>query len=993
MRFWILRTTASAVLALAAAAPAFAQSTGQIQGTVADSVSGQPVPSAVVTVSGTTLSTTAQAGGQFLLRNVAAGRVVVRIQRLGFSPAERTVTVTAGATTTLHVLLVPSAVSLRSVVAVGYGTERPEQITSAVSSVNAADFIQAPPRDAASLIAGKVAGLVVTTPSGDPTTGTEVMLRGITTIEGSRSPLVLIDGIPGDLNTVSPRDIESISVLKDASAAAIYGSRASNGVILITTKKYEGGEPVIHYDGYASMQSIAKSPDFLTAADYRRLIGQGYAFTDMGYSTNWQNQVLRSPMSQRHTLSITGGDANSNYDGSIDYENTQGVFDRSNNQSLTGRLSVGQSMYNGKLETNFELLSRIHDFFAGPDYNYAWRQALIRNPTDRVRDSTGAIQERSGYFYDNPVGIIQTDNGQVENRDLRLHGTVKLHPIRNLTLSLMAGTARNEGQTGNATTFQNTATTKSGLNGTASRSATSEVDQILEGTGTYNGAIGRHEYTVLGGYSYEDFENDGFSAYNYNFPTDLFGYNALGQGSALTSGQASMSSDKSSYKLIGFFGRLNYDWDNRFLLMGSVRYEGNSRFGANHKWGLFPAVSAGWQLGNEQFVKRALPWMNELKFRVGYGVTGIAPSQSYLSLTSYGYGRKFLYNGNWVQGLAPTSNPNPDLRWEQKSETNIGVDFAAFRSRLSGSFDLYQSDNRDMLYNYSVPVPPYLYSSILANVGHMRNNGLELSLSYDVIRGRDFSWTTNANWSTNSNKLVSLSNAAYQTADFFYTGYTGEPVQQSTHRVQVGWPIGNFWGWKSVDIDSSGAWIVLDSAGNRISIRDAKEKDKRVLGNGLPKDYLAWNNTVHYKRFDLNVNMRGAFHFQILNFQRMFYENPTILQYNMLKSAFDKVYGKRTLNYDLAYVSHYIENGDYWKVDNITLGYTIPPRLLGHALSAVSSARLYVSGSNLMTLTGYKGMDPEVTTLGSSDNLSPGDDTRDKYPTTRTFTLGLSLKF
>ncbi|HUX33812.1 MAG TPA: carboxypeptidase regulatory-like domain-containing protein, partial [Gemmatimonadaceae bacterium] len=544
-------------LALAAATPALAQNPGQIHGTVSDSVAGAPVPGAIVTVPGTSLRTSVQTNGQFTLPNVPAGRVVVRVQRLGFSPAERTVTVTAGGTTTLNVMLVPSAVALRSVIAVGYGTESAGQITSAVSSVNAADFIQVPPRDAASLIAGKVAGLVVTTPSGDPTTGTEVMLRGITTIEGSRSPLVLIDGVPGDLNTVSPRDIESISVLKDASAGAIYGSRASNGVILITTKKYEGGQPVIHYDGYASVQSIAKSPDFLTATDYRRLIGQGYAFTDLGYNTNWQNQVLRSPMSQRHALSITGGDATSNYNGSVDYENTQGIFDRSNNQSLTGRLSVGQSMYDGKLETNFELLSRIHDFFSGPDYNYAWRQALIRNPTDRVRDTTGTFQERSGYFYDNPVGIIQTNNGQVENRDLRLHGTVKLHPIRNLTLSLLAGTARSEGQTGDATTFQNTATTKSGLNGTASRSASSEVDQILEGTGTYNGAIGRHDFTVLGGYSYEDFENDGFSAYNYNFPTDLFGYNALGQGSALTSGQASISSDKSSYKLIGFFGRLN----------------------------------------------------------------------------------------------------------------------------------------------------------------------------------------------------------------------------------------------------------------------------------------------------------------------------------------------------------------------------------------------------------------------------------------------------
>ena len=334
-----------------------------------------------------------------------------------------------------------------------------------------------------------------------------------------------------------------------------------------------------------------------------------------------------------------------------------------------------------------------------------------------------------------------------------------------------------------------------------------------------------------------------------------------------------------------------------------------------------------------------------------------------------------------------------DYGHRQRTEVDVGLDFALFDSRLSGTMDVYQRDTRDMLYNYSVPVPPYLYNSILANVGHMRNKGIEASLSWDVIRGRDVRWTTSANWSTNTNKLVSLSNSVYQTADFFYTGCTGEPVQMATHRIDVGGPIGNFWGWKSVDIDTTGAWIVLDSTGNRISIRDAKEKDKRVLGNGLPKHYVAWNNAVRYKNVDLSVNMRGAFGFQILNFMRMFYENPSITQYNMLRSAFNKVYGKRRLNYDLTLVSYYIENGDYWKIDNVTVGYTLPARLLGPFSRGVSNARIYAAGSNLFTFTGYKGMDPEVTTLGSSDPLSPGDDVRDTYPTTRTFTLGLNLTF
>ncbi|MBX6332423.1 MAG: SusC/RagA family TonB-linked outer membrane protein [Gemmatimonadaceae bacterium] len=992
MRTWFCRLTIAGALVVVSAASLLAQGTGQIAGTVTDSSTGAPLTGAQVAILALKLGAAVDADGHFVIRDVPAGRVAVRAQRIGYAFAEDTVTVTPGATTTVSFRLTPFAIMLKEVVAVGYGTQRREQVTSAVASVTSDEFNESPARDAASLISGKMPGLSVTTPSGDPRAGTEIMLRGTTTLEGPRSPLVLIDGIPGDLNTVPPRDIESISVLKDASAAAIYGSRASNGVVLITTKRYNGGQPTIRYDGYGSYQTIAKSPDFLTAADYRRLIGEGVSFQDLGYNTNWQNAVLRKPLSQRHNISISGGSTNSSYTASFNYENTQGIFKRSNNKSMTGRISLVQNMYDGKLETDFELLSRVHNYFDGPDFNYIWRQALIRNPTDRIVDSTGAWQERGGYFYTNPLGLLNEENGDYESRDLRVHGTIRFRPIDQLNVSLLVGTERGESQGGDATTFRHVNTTQTGLNGTASRSATDTVSDILELTGTYDNAIGRHHFTVLGGYSYQEFEGDGFSAYNYGFPTDLFGYNQLGQGSALTDGHASMSSGKEASKLIGFFGRLNYDWDNRFLLMGSLRYEGNSKFGENHRWGLFPAISAGWQIGNEHFMQ-ALPWVNQLKLRAGWGITGIAPRDPYLSLTSYGYGSKFLYNGQWVQGLSPVRNPNPDLRWEEKAEVDVGLDFALFDSRLSGTMDVYQRDTRDMLYNYSVPVPPYLYNSILANVGHMRNKGIEASLSWDVIRGRDVRWTTSANWSTNTNKLVSLSNSVYQTADFFYTGYTGEPVQMATHRIDVGGPIGNFWGWKSVDIDTTGAWIVLDSTGNRISIRDAKEKDKRVLGNGLPKHYVAWNNAVRYKSFDLSVNMRGAFGFQILNFMRMFYENPSITQYNMLRSAFNKVYGKRRLNYDLTLVSYYIENGDYWKIDNVTVGYTLPARLLGPFSRGVSNARIYAAGSNLFTFTGYKGMDPEVTTLGSSDPLSPGDDVRDTYPTTRTFTLGLNLTF
>ncbi len=992
MRTWIVRMTLTAAFVLASAAQASAQTTGEITGTVVDLATGAPLAGAQISITGTSLGAAVAQNGTFSITNVPAGRAIVRAQRIGYGPTQDTVQVTAGQSVTVSFKLQPQAVSLQEMVVVGYGEQQREDITGAVASVTSDKFNEGPAKDAASLIAGKVPGLSVTTASGDPRAGTEINLRGVTTISGPRNPLILVDGVPADLQTVAPQDIASIDVLKDGSAAAIYGSRASNGVILITTKKYQGGAPSIRYNAYASYQTLYKQPDFLTAGDYRRLIGDGYSFEDLGYTTDWQDQVLRNPMSWNQNVSVTGGAENTNYLGSLTYENNEGIFKRSDDKKLTGRMNVGHTMFDGKLHADLNLLNRVETSFFGPDFNYAWRQTLIRNPTDRVMDENGNWQERGTYFYTNPVGLIDEQNGEAETRNLRMHGTLTLKPIDHLSLSLMAGTERETTQRGNSTTFRHVNTTQSGQNGTAYRDDGSNVDKTLEFTGTYNNVFADdHDVTLLGGYSYQEVVNDGFWASNYDFPTDLFGDNQLGSGNALSQGKAGMGSDKWSYKVIGFFSRLNYSWQNRLLLMGSLRYEGNSRFGADHKWGFFPAVSAGWRLSEEGFLKNHKN-INDLKLRVGYGVTGIAPTASYLSLTSYDYSSKFLYNGTWVQGLRPSRNPNPDLRWERKDEVNVGLDYSLFDYRLSGSLDVYKRDTKDMLYNYSVPVPPYLYGSMLANVGRMRNEGIEASLTYDVIRRAGFRWTTSANWSTNRNKLVSLSNDVYQTGDWFTAGYTGEPIQLSTHRVDVGGPIGNFYGFQSVDIDADGKWIVLDSAGNKISIDDVNENDRRILGNGLPKHYVGWNNAVQWKGFDLNVNMRGAFGFQILNFQRMFYENPTILQYNMLKSAFDPVYGKRTVNYDLAYVSYYIENGDYWKIDNVTLGYTFDRDKLPLISNAVSSARLYLSGRNLLTLTGYKGLDPEVTTRGQ-DGLSPGNDYRDKYPTTRTFTLGLNVTF
>ena len=973
---------------------AHAQDVGSVTGAVTDKITGAALVGAQVSIgTATRLSAVTGADGRFVIEGVPAGETTARARHIGYATVALSVTVVSGQTATADFQLQAQAVELEGLVVVGYGTQRREDITGAVGSVTAKDFVQTPPRDIASLVAGKIPGLIVNTPSGDPAAGTEVLLRGFGTLNASTSPLVLVDGVPGDLKTVAPQDVASIDVLKDASAAAIYGSRAANGVILITTKRQAGDRPVLRYDSYTSAQRIYKMPDFLTAADVERLAADsfktpaGNTFSDLGHATDWRRVVMRgTPISYNQNVSVMGGTPGAtNYTASFTYQNDEGMFQKSNNRAVTGRVNIGHSMYDGKLTADLNMVTRWEKRFEGVDFNYMWRQATIRNPTDRIYDDAGNYQIRGTYFYTNPVQMLNTYGGDFESRDLRLHGTLRLRPVDPLAFSLLVGTDRGEWIDGTWRSLDNPDVP--GIN-RAGRSTSSNENQVLEATGTYTGAFGGHHVTLLGGYSYLDRTDEIYYATNDRIYNDLFTYNSLQSGRGLAKGEARDSSGKSSYKTIGFFGRLNWDWNDRFLAMLSLRYEGDSRFGADHKWGVFPGVSLGWRLSRESFIPA---FFSDLKVRAGYGVTGIAPANPYLSLTTYRYRGNYPVGGQWVPGLEPAQNPNPDLRWEKKAEYNVGVDFSLFEYRLAGSLDLYRRDTRDMLYNYNVPVPPYLYDSILANVGHMRNEGVEASLAYDVVRGAKVRWQASANWSTNRNRLLSLSNDVYQADECFETGYTGEPIQTSTHRVCIGGPIGDFYGYKSVDISNTGEWIVLDSLGNRIPITQATAKDRRVLGNGVPKHYVAFNNSVRWGNLDLTVNMRGAFGFQILNFGRLYYENLNNTQYNMLRSALDPVYGKHVLDYPLVYVSYYIEDGDYWKVDNATLGYTFA-RLPAFLSGTVQRARIYLAGRNLLTITGYKGMDPEVRTVTGTD-LNPGTDHRDQYPTTRVFTLGFNLTF
>lgn len=948
---------------------------------------GTTMPGVTVSAEGTNLGVISDADGRYSISITTPSEMLV-FSFVGM----KTERVQIQDRSVIDVVMTEDMLNLDEVVVIGYGTIKKEEVTSAVSSVKSDNFNLGNVSDAGQLIKGKVAGLSIVNSSGDPLAESQIMLRGITSLFSSTAPLVLIDGVPGNINSVAPQDIESIDVLKDGSAAAIYGTRGTNGVILITTKRVSGATPMtVEYNAYTNFQKIARRPDLLDAEDYKRLISEGVSLVDHGYSTDWLDQIMETtPVSYMNNLSIKGGTEKSDYIATINHRSDKGIFICSGLKQLSGRVDINHSMFDDIVKINVGFHGRLREAPAtsssGRFNSEAYKQAITRNPTDRVVDDEGNWVNRGIYMYDNPVALLRESSGYSKGRHMRFYGNITLKPLKSLTSKLLVSRTQANEDISFYRSAANPASINNGQAGYASRSFESSMEDLLEFTTELNKSFGVHRFSLLGGYSYQDSLDDEFNLSTYDFPSDAYEYNDLSLGAALQEGKATLGSYSSMSKLIGFFGRLNYNYDDRYLLLASLRYEGSSKFGANHQWGMFPAISLGWRINEEEFMED-LSLISDLKLRLGYGVTGTAPSSPYLSLTRLSFGNSILYNGEWIKEIRPASNPNPDLRWEKKLETNIGLDAGVLDNRIRLTLDLYYRITKDMLWNFQVPVPPYLYSSVVANVGQVENKGVEALLEIVPVQTADLTWTSSLTYSTNKNKLISLSNELYETTnDFFDTGSTGPPIQQSTHRVKIGGSIGNFYGYKVVDIDENGHWIMENADGERINSADKTTNDKQFLGNGLPKHYADWNNTVQYKNFQLQLRMRGAFGFQILNFQRMYYENPSSASnYNNLASGFDLVYGKVRLAETQEYTSYYIEDGDYWKVDNLTLGYDFNTS----SVPVISSARLYISASNLLTITGYKGLDPEVQVTG----LAPGNDPLNKYPTIRTYTLGVDIVF
>ena len=1023
-----------------AVAPSEAFAQGKtVSGVVSDVIG--PVPGVGVFLKGdSTVGTSTDADGFYTLSGLPADAVLV-FNALGFAEVEEVV----GNRTTINVTLSEDVLMLAETVVIGYGTQRKGDITSAVASVKPEDFTVGNLQDASDMIRGKVAGLSITKSSGDPNAGSTIRLRGTTTINGDLTPLILVDGVPGDMGTVAPENIADISVLKDASAAAIYGTRGANGVILITTKSGHRGDNVtVNYSGYVAASTFAKKADFMTPQDVRDGLTN---YKDMGYETDWLDEISRTGFTHNNSLSISGGTKSTTYSASVAYRGEQGVIKTTDRDELKMTFDLSQYLFDDILKINLNLVKGISkNSLSNP--SYAYRQALIRNPTAPIYalNEEGAMDPSLGYHeeygrfqYYNPVSILNEQIGDSQGEWTNLAGNITLEPIDGWQTNLMLATHRTNYMTENYYSsfyYSNhsqwyNAGNPAGYNGSASKSQSNSIRNYLELTSKYDKMWGEHRLSALVGYSYNYNMYQGFSGWNSDFPTEGFLYNSLGSGSnyildadgKLLRNLSGASSYKNDDKLIGFFGRISYGYDDRYNVLISYRYEGSSKFGADHKWGSFPSASLGWNLHNEEFMENTQHWLSTLKLRAGWGLTGIIPGSSYASLVTYDYDsyNKF-YNpetGEWKKALNATQNPNPDLHWETSSEFNFGVDFGFLNDRISGSVDVYNKTTNGLLYSYAVPLPPNLYNYTLANVGVMNNKGIEVLITAIPVQTKDFEWVTTLTMSHNSNKLVNLSNELYETADYLNTGGVSDPVSVSTHRVEVGGECGHFWGLKSVGgVTADGKWIVelpndvytTDENGNEVLKYSAgqwvpfstelnSDEYRQYLGSGVPDVIFNWGNNFTYKGFDLSFQLSGQLGFYILNNQRLFYQNNSIA-YNRLKVAaepqpvYDLETKKPTGEYvtlstsqTQGFISEFLERGDYVKLDNLTLGYTFNTSKIKH----IKSARVYLSGDNLAVLTGYSGLDPEIA--NGNPFWGAGIDDRDKYPTIRSFTFGVNLTF
>ena len=951
--------------------------TQTFRGVVTDP-SGESLIGASVLVQGTTNGTITDFDGNFEIK--CAEGAMLEFSYMGYKSQ------TLPAAQDMRVVLADESEQLEEVVVVGYGSMSKKEVSSSIVQIDAKDFNKGAMNNPMEMLSGKVAGLNVSSTAGaNPNASSDLQIRGAGSLTASNTPLVVIDGIAGgDIRNIAAQDIESITVLKDAGSAAIYGTRGANGVILVTTKKGAGGGEgnfSVTYDSYFDVNIANARPQVLSPEEFRR----SRRGTDYGYDTNWYDSIIKpATYDINQYVGINGSTKHGYYAASFNFKDAKGLDIVSGRREYGGRFSAEQKFINNHLVLSGSLSGRRVDETWGDDGQVD--NALNMNPTMPIHNPDGSLyQPVNSTGATNPVTKLTEEKSQ--GKRMYLLGNVDLkyniwsnenHSVStNVNYALQYNDLKSEfysSSKSNDSYWNN-------VSGTASLQYQKWQTHRVEWLGNYSFQMDAHSLKAVVGYSWERSSYESMWQQNRDFAYDNMLWNNIGAGTYLAEGKAGMSSYMNQTTLIGFFGRVNYNYNDMIFASVSYRREGSSKFGANNKWGNFPSVSVAWEMMACNFMSPAKPVLKSLKPRISYGLTGRSDFDPYQSLAMYGTYGRYQMDGQWIVGYRPSANANADLQWEKNVAINAGVDFDLW-GRLRGSIEYYNRQSQDLLYSYTAPQPPFIHDKILVNVGTTTNYGIEVVLNGDVIKRKDFLWNMGINYSWGKTILTKLSNDVYKAdyLDLYLKGGVG--TTEYYFRVVEGGEIGQFYGYEAAGVDSKGQLLVYDNEGNTHLASEADLSWKRPIGNGAPKHFLNWNNTFTYKNWDFSMMWRGAFDFDIYNVRRYNMGMQNGGSINALRSAYTTDAAVKSHGGVIS--SYFLERGDYFKLDNITIGYNI----IVPNTKYFQNMRVYLTAKNIATITAYKGNDPAVV---SSTGITPGVDNASAYPTATSLALGITL--
>lgn len=972
---------------------AFAENS--ITGTVKDA-NGNPLPGVVVKVEGTKNATVTDGNGRYSVDATPSQRL--EFSYLGF------VSQTLNASQSNQVVMKEDNKTLGEVVVVGYGTMRRKDVTSSITTLKQEDLNLGVVTTPGELLQGKVPGLVVTTtanPNGEPS----ITLRGASTLRTGEAmqPYYIVDGVPGvDLSLVSPDDIESIDVLRDATATAIYGSKAANGVIIVTTKKGSKGAAHIGYRGYLAVENVSKDVDLATADDLRNYAKENN-FTlpdDQGANTDWQKEVERTGISHNHNLSVSGGTDKSNYNISLNYMNREGVLKSTDMNRLTARALAQSKVLHDRLNlalgVNYNRTEN-NDVPSSSERGMAVADAMIYySPLQPVKNADGTwFSSSSVTNYYNPVSMIHEDEMNYVKKRVQITGKADLNITKGLTWTAQFSYSDKQNTT---SIYHSTQSQIVKTNGEANRSTYFSNKKVFETYGNYQTTINDlHRLGFMAGYSWEESNrNDGFGVTVKDFYNDALKYYDLTYANKIDGIDAVESGHLSTLRMISFYGRANYSFADKYNIQATIRRDGSSAFGKDNRWATFPSVSASWRLSEESFIKK-LNVFDNLSLHAGYGVSGNSLGfDAFTAIKTYaasGWYPNTDANGTTtnMHTIGATNNANPDLKWERTGMFNIGLDFGFFGGRLSGTVEYYDKRTSDLIYYYPVSTDRYEFATMTANVGDISNKGVELSINAFPVVNKNFKWSTSLNLSHNRNRVEKLSNQAFSVdyideADCSITGNTGVYTQ----RIMEGCPIGQFYTYEWAGYNDKGVsqFYVHDATtGERTGEVTTKpqDKDRTKTGSAQPKLTYGWNNTLNYKKWSMNVFFQGVLGNKIFDAIRAQGNCVSLIAQgkNVFKECLtDQKYGDVNAQTPS---DRWIEDGSYLRLSTLTLAYDF-----GKIGDWVSGLSVYATCNNVFTITGFKGIDPEVDLGG----LTPGVQWRNSYyPHTRTIMLGVKVNF